>query len=181
MTYHGVLIPNQIAALNVDSLNRHASASAIDIDNGNVFALLSKSTVAGESEVWVPSTPTTGSLANLWMAYASDEIVVTNAKYKGIDPDPRNFFNAAGDVFSAFKPMLYDIITLTGDALDGTYIANTTTHVNATNGTMKLTWGNSQTADVTSFKLLAVTYISLATGAIDDQRETAYQFECVHA
>lgn len=182
MAYHGVLIPEQIAAMNVDSYNRsvRSSASALtNIDNGFVLLLGGKSQVADESEVFLAGTPATGSLSGLWMAYSGDEIVLTDARYKGIDPDPRNFFNAWGKVFSAYKPQVGDIITLTDDALGGSYIANTTTHINATDGTMKLTWGNSQTADVLSYKLLGVKYISLATGAIDSQRTTAYQFECV--
>lgn len=178
MAYHGVLIPQAIMATNIDSLNRSV-VDAAAIDNGWVMVMGAKSTTEGLSEVFEVSQPVTGSLANLWMAYSGDEIVVTDAKYKGLDPDPRNFFNAANKVFSAFKPQLGDIILATDEALAGTFIAGTTTHVNATNASWKLTWGNSQTASVLSFKLLGVSYISLATGAIDDQRVTAYQLECV--
>lgn len=178
MAYHGVLIPKAIMAKDVDSLNRSV-VDAADIDNGHIMVMGARSTTAGLSEVFEVSQPATGSLTGLWMAYSGDEIVLTASKYKGLDPDPRNFFNKAGDVFSAYKPQLGDIIMVTAEALAGTYIGGTTTHVNATDGSWALTWGNSQTASVLSYKLLAVKYISLATGGIDSQRVTAYELECV--
>jgi hypothetical protein len=178
MAYHGVLIPKAIMAKDVDSLNRSV-VDAADIDNGHIMVMGARSTTAGLSEVFEVSQPVTGALTGLWMAYSGDEIVLTASKYKGLDPDPRNFFNAAGDVFSAYKPQLGDIIMVTAEALAGTYIGGTTTHVNATDQAWALTWGNSQTASVLSYKLLAVKYISLATGGIDSQRVTAYELECV--
>lgn len=177
---HAVLIPNAIQAKDVDSLNRHV-VSASDVDNGNIVALLTRSATAGQEEVWVGTVPATGSLANLWMVY-EPEVVVTysgNSEYKGLDPDPRNFYVKAGKVFSAFKPAVGDIITLTADALAGTKSTNTYVNATDTTGGLKLLWGASQTSSVLSFKLMATTYISLATGAIDSQRVTAYQFECV--
>ena len=178
MAYHGVLIPEQIAAMNIDSLNRSV-VDVADIDNGHVMVMGAKSTTAGLSEVFEVSQPVTGALTGLWMAYSGDEIVVTGARYKGLDPDPRNFFNAAGKVFSVYKPQLGDIILVNAEALGGTFILNTTTHVNATDQSWALVWGNSQTASVLSYKLLSVSYMSLATGAIDSQRITAYELECV--
>jgi hypothetical protein len=175
---HGVLIPNAIMAKDIDSLNRTV-VEAADIDNGSVLVMGARSTTAGNGEVFEVSQPASGSLTGLWMAYSGDEIVVTNSQYKGYDPDPRNFFNASGKPFSAYKPMLGDIILVTGDALTGTYTSGTSTHVNATDGTYKLTWGASQTSSVLSYKLLEVSYISLATGAINNQRVTAYVLECV--
>jgi len=178
MAYHGVVIPNALMATNIDSYNRSVVDAAAQ-DNGNLLVMGARSTTAGEGEVFDVSQPVTGSLTNLWMAYSGDEIVVTNAQYKGLDPDPRNFFNAIGDVFSAYKIAVGDIILVNAEALAGTYTAGSSTHVNATDQAWKLTWGTSQTASVVSYKLLAVKYISLATGAIDSQRVTAYELECV--
>ena len=181
MAYHGVLIPEATAALNVDSYNRSAK-SASDLDNGFVVKLTDRSTTAGEGEVFTAVVPSTSAgLTNLWMVYSGDEIPVTDARYKGLDPDPRNFYTPAGKVVSVFNPQIGDIIKVSADALAGTFILNTTTHVNATDttGGLKLLWGNSQTASVLSYKLLAVEYFSLATGAIDTQRVTAYELECV--
>lgn len=177
MAYHGILIPRAIMATNVDSLNRSV-VDAADIDNGNVMVMGARSTTAGLAEVFEVSQPVTNSLTGLWMAYSGDEIVLTG-NYKGLDPDPRNFYNKAGQVFSAYKPQLADIILVNAEALGGTFIGGTTTHVNATDQSWKLVWGNSQTASVLSYKLLSVSYISLATGGIDSQRQTAYILECV--
>jgi len=47
----------------------------------------------------------------------------------------------------------------------------------ATNGALQLTWAAAAGAGLT-FRLLGAKYISLATGAIDTQRVTAYEFEC---
>jgi hypothetical protein len=181
MAYHGVLIPSAIAAKNIDSYNRPV-VSASALDNGNVVVLTGKSITAGEGEVWTAVVPSTSAgLTGLWMVYSGDEVVLTDSRYKGLDPDPRNFFTPATKTVSAFKPALGDIITVNAEALAGTFILNTTTHVNATDttGGLKLLWGNSQTGSVLSYKLLGVTYFSLATGAIDTQRITAYELECV--
>jgi hypothetical protein len=175
---HGILIPEAIAATNIDSLNRSTVAYAA-LDNGNVVVLTTKDTTNVEAFTSiVPST--SNGLTGLWMVYSGDEVVLTDSRYKGIDPDPRNFVNASGAVVSVYKPQLGDIIMVTTDSLSGAYSAGVTTHINATNsGGKQLVWGNSQTASVLSYKLLGVKYISLGTGAIDDQRVTAYEFECV--
>ena len=177
---HGVMIQNKVAAMNVDSYNRSA-VCASDVDNGNVVVLSAKSTTSGQSEVWTAVVPSTSNgLTGLWMAY-SPEVVVTAGAYKGLDVDPRNFVNTATYVFDVFKPQLGDIVTLSSDCLAGAYVANTTTHVNATDSTggLKLLWGNSQTGSVLSLKFLAVTYVSIGTGSISNQRVAAYQFEVV--
>jgi len=177
MTY-GICIPNKIAAKDIDSFNRSAVSSA-NIDNGWVVSLDAKSTTSGQGEVWTVTLPATGYLNNLWMA-CSPEIVLTSSGsyiFKGIDPDPRDFTNLATYTFDVFKPQINDIITLTSDCLAG----SVSTYVNATDSTggYKLYWGGSQTSSVLSMKLLVTTYISIGTGAITNQRVTAYQFEVV--
>jgi hypothetical protein len=111
------------------------------------------------------------------MAYSGDEIPVTDSRYKGLDPNPRNFWNIENKVFSAFKPKVGDIILATDECFSGT--KSTNTYVNATTGKWTLEWGAAQTAGVQSWKLIATSYISLATGGIDTQRVTAYELECV--
>jgi hypothetical protein len=181
---HGILVANKIAAMNVDSYNRTA-VCASDLDNGNVVVLSAKSTTSGEAEVWTAIEPTTSNgLTGLWMVNSPDSVVVTvsgSNEYKGIDPDPRNFVNIAGKMIDVYKPQLGDIITMTTTSLAGSYVANTTTHINATNssGGFKLLWGNSQTGSVLSYKFLGVKYFSIGTGAIDSQRIASYEFECV--
>lgn len=178
MTTHAILVQNRVAAMNVDAYNRSAIAgSAVDLDNGNVFRLDTQSSTAGQSEVWVVTAPTASgsTLNNLWMAY-SPEVVVTNAQYKGLDPDPRNFYNAGAKVFDAFKPQVGDIITLTGDALTGTAEL---AYANSTSGAYTFTWGAAVVASSLSLQYLATTYVSIGTGAMDNQRVAAYKFVVV--
>jgi len=176
---HGVLIPNAIAATNIDTLNRPVYTSASSIDNGMVFALSGKLETSGSStEVWKMAAPANGNLESLWMAFSGDEIILTDSKYKGIDPDPRNFYIPAGKVFSAYRPQKGDIITLTAHGLTGTVES---AYAVGTAGAYQLTWGATSGSSALTYKYLRTTYISLATGAIDDQRETAYEFECVVA
>jgi len=187
MAYHGVLIPEAIYAKDVDAYIRSAVSTTTAVDNGNIVKLTTRSAVAGEGEVFLAIAPSTGNgLTGLWMVYSGDEIVVTDARYKGLDPDPRNFFvpistSTERHVFSVYKPALGDIILLSADALAGSYVALSTTHISATDttGGIHLLWDTQLRTAVLCYKLLAVKYISLATGAIDDQREVAYEFECV--
>lgn len=174
---HGIMIPSATAAANVDSYVRHAKA-AVDLDNGNVVSLTALTGVAGEREVWTAAVPATGAtLKNLFMV-GEPEIVVTDSKYKNINPNVQDFYNVAGDVFTAFRLQLGDVVVLTADALGGT--KSTNEYIVATNATAELTWAAAAVSGV-SLKLLATEYISLPTlGTIGDtQRQTAYRFEVV--
>lgn len=173
-----VLIPNAIAAQNVDAWNRSAVAST-NVDNGNIVILSALSTTAGEGEVWTALTPSTSNgLTGVWMVY-QPELVETGEKYRGLDPDPRNFYVKDGDVFSVFKPQLGDIVTMTADGLAGTKSTNTFVNATDSTGGLKPVWGATQTSSVFSMKLIETTYISIGTGAIDSQRVTAYRFQVV--
>lgn len=175
MSYHGILIPNAVQATNVDALNRSFVGTA-DIDNGSVFATAALSTTDGEGEVWVATVPTTGAnLTNLWMAY-EPEVVVTvtgTKKYKGINPDVRDFYNVTGDIFTGFKLELGDILTISTDGLTGS--VSTGDFAVATNAQYKLAWSASAVSGV-SLKRLETTYISIADGSIGTQRTVAYRF-----
>lgn len=176
MAYHGVLIPSAVAAMNIDSLNRSVF-SASPVDNGNVFTMGAQFTSGSLIEVFAITQPSAGSATGLWMAYSGDEIPVTDSRYKGIDPDPRNFYNIAGKVFSAYKPQVGDIIVLTADNFTNSYSSHTYAVNVASN--FKLQWESVAASSGLCYKYIATTYISLATGAIDDQRETAYKLECI--
>ena len=186
MANHGVLIPEAIYATNVDSYIRSAVCTTA-LDNGNVVKLTTRSTVADEGEVFTAIIPSTSNtLTNLWMVYSGDEIALTDGKYKGLDPDPRSFYTPASTaterhVVSVYKPALGDIILLTTDALAGSYVALSTTHISATDSTggFELLWDTQVRTAVLCYELLAVKYISIATGAIDTQRVAAYEFQCV--
>ena len=169
---YGVVVQNQVRAMNVDALNR-TGKSASAIENGMVFYFSGKETGAGEGEMWTIAQPATGNLSHLWMAY-SPEVVVTNSQYKGLDPDPRNFINAIGDPVDCFKPEIGDLTTLTADALTG----SVNTHAVATDGDFQLNWGASAVSGL-SLKLIETTYISIGLGSIVTQCVTAYNFAVV--
>jgi hypothetical protein len=80
----------------------------------------------------------------LWMAYSPEIVTVTSGtkKYRGINPDPRDFTNLAGEVFTAFKPQVGDIITITADGIGDTAIGSNTYAV-AKDSQYKLDWANS--------------------------------------
>jgi hypothetical protein len=176
-----VLVQNQVQAMNIDALNRSAVYTTGDIENGQVFRLDTLSTTDGESEDWVVTAPATGKLNGLWMAYSPENVtfVVEGNKYRGLTPDPRIFTNVAGEVFSAYKPQVGDIILMSvGGAFENEKGASDV-YVNASDAKFGLTWGTTQTASALSFKLLEVSYISIADGSIGTQRTTAYRLECV--
>lgn len=172
---HGIINLDAVAAQANPAFNRNAIGAA-DLDNGSVFQLLTKSADADKTEVWVATAPasTTG-LQNLWMAYEPVQ-VLTASKYLNLDIDPRNFVNLTGRVFSAFKPAVADLITLTTDVITGS--TGSYAFVVATAADYKL---NSAAAAVSglSLKKVATSYISIGTGSIDAQRTVAYQFEVV--
>lgn len=174
-----VLIPELVAARNVDIYNR-SFISATDLDNGNVFAKGELSTNEGESQVFQTSTPATGSLSGLWMAFSAEDVVLTDAlgnQYKVGTLDPRAFTNVAGKVFSGFQPQVGDIITISADGIEGSVGENT--YLVAANGKNKLTPASAAITGL-SFKIIETTYISIASAnAIGSQRVTAYKLECV--
>lgn len=172
---HTILVQNQVAAMNVDSYNRSV-ISGSDIDNGWGFMLSSKSSTSGEAEVWNATWTTSGSLSGLWMA-ASPEVVLTDGKYKGIDPNPQNFYNIAGDVFDAFKPQVGDIITLTADAFNS---STPSTYAYVAPESHKFIW-NTVLPTGLALKYLNTTYVSLgASGStITSGRVTAFQCEVI--
>lgn len=177
MANHGLMVPSAIVAANIDAYVRHAKGS-VDLDNGNVVSLTALTGVAGEREVWTAAVPATGAtLTNLWMV-GEPEIVLTDSKYKNINPNVLDYFVASGKVFSAFKLQLGDIVVLNAEALGGTLGSNT--FVVATNATAKLTWASAAVSGV-SLKLLATEYVSIPTvGTIgSEQRVTTYRFEVV--
>lgn len=179
---YSIFVPRAYASKNVDAWVRSA-VCASDLENGNLVKLTTRSTTAGEGEVFTAVTPSTSNgLTDLWIAF-EPEIVRTfsgSSEYRNIDPDPRNFLIKAAKVFSVLKPQLGDIYRVSADWFSGSKGASDT-HANATDSTGGFfpVWGTSQTSSVLSFKLLATTYFSIGTGNIDNQRITAYDVEVV--
>lgn len=170
---HGVLIQNMVQAQNIDALNRSFKGS-VDLDNGNVVKLDSRSAVAGEGEVFV-ATAADATLTDLWMV-AEPEVVVTDGKYKGLDPDVRNFYTAAGEIATAIKLQVGDIVTLSADAFAGARTAEG--FAIPVDGEVDLAWNATASAAFT-LKFLKETYISIGTGNPTNQRQTAYEMEVV--
>jgi hypothetical protein len=177
MAYHGVIIPNAIAAQNIDAYVRSAYSATVDFDNGNAVILTGLSTVAGLGEAWTAVAPSTGNgITGVWLVYEPE--LVWTGSYRGLDPDVRNFYNAAGRAFTIFKPQLGDIITLTAEALNGSKASNT--FLNCTNtGGVQLAWAGNIGSAQFAAKLLGTTYISIGSGAIASHQVAAYQFEVV--
>lgn len=176
---HSIVIKNQTASMNIASYNRSVVSGSDAVDNGNVFWLAAQGSSASATEVWTVVTPATGSLIGLWMA-ASPEVPITvdgTLVYKGLNSDPRNFYNVGGTPFDAFKPVAGDIITLTADALDS---ATAAAFAGATNAKGTLTWSASIAANAFTLRYLATTYISIGSGAIDSQRVTSFKFEVLN-
>jgi len=181
MTDKAILVQNKVAAKNVDSYNRSAMAgSSTDLSNGNVFRLDSQYTSTGNTEVWLVSAPSlsASTMNKLWMA-ASPEVPITidgSLKYKGLNQDPRKFYIAGSTVFDAFKPQAGDVITLTEEALDS---ATAQAYANSSDGVYTFAWGASAVSDSLTLRYLSTTYISIGTGAMDNQRKTAFKFEVI--
>ncbi len=176
---YGVVVKNSVAAQDVTSYNRKAIAgSAVNIDNGNVFNLTSKSATAGYSEVW--SVAVSGSaVAPLWMAYSPEVVVVSvgTKQYRLDDPDPQDFTNLGGLVLDCFLPKVGDIVTFTAENFTGTPAS---AYANSGSAVYTLNWAAAQVTGAQSWRYLATTYISRPSGSIDTGRLTAYQMECIY-
>jgi hypothetical protein len=177
MTNHAVLIPNKIAAQKVDSFLRPVT-SASDIDNGNVFQLLTLSSTGGQTEeVFVATAPTSASATNCWMAGEPELPFATAGTniYNGLG-NIQDFYNSASSVFTAFYLQKGDIITLTSDALDS---ATAQAYAVPVLGTFKFAWAPAASTGL-SLKYLKTTYIPCANGsAIGTGRITAFKFTVV--
>lgn len=175
---NAVLEQTLTAAKNVDIYNGSFIYEDADLQNGSVF-------VKGDEyseQVYEVEEPATGSLEGLWMVSSPVDTILTDAtgnQYKPGILDPRAFTNPKGLVFSAFKPQVGDIITLSADGIDGDY-SDTMLYVNAVDGEFKLEFGATQASSALSFKIIKPTYISVASAnAIGSQRIVAYKLECV--
>lgn len=101
MANNNVVIKRAVAAENIHAYNRTAVCVS-DIPNGSVFKLETRSTTAGEKDVWVATQAEAGD-KGLWMA-TSPEVTITKVgdlEMKGIVADPRAFVNNAGRMIDA--------------------------------------------------------------------------------
>lgn len=175
---HAVAVLSKVAAQNIDSYNRSALGTA-DLENGNLVCLATRNTAAtrGLEEVWDATKPATATLSGLWMVYEPEivDIIANSKTFRGIDVDPQDFYIPSGNVFSVFKPQLGDLVLLTADAFSNSRTAES--YAIAADNSYELLW--STIGAGLSFKYLATEYVSLGSGAINNQRVAAYLLEAV--
>lgn len=183
---HGIFIPRQIGAMNVDIWNRHAISGSVvgDVDNGSVFKLTGKSTEIDESEVWVTALASASPVNDdLWMAYSGEDFMPSLQPY-GDAENIKEFTNIEGKVFPAFKPQKYDLITLNADAILSAWQAGDT-HLVPVAGQKKLDWAAADPGSGLCYKLIQTTTFAFGSTSLNSSfasgRETAYIFECVRA
>lgn len=153
---NAVVILTSVAAMNVDSYNRSFKADK-DIQNGAVFKCGTLSTDEGESEVFMAETAA-ASDKGLYMAFTAEDTIITIAgqQYKFGLIDPRLYTNVAGLVFSGFRLVPGDRITIAGGVKGNpaAYVAV------GTDGALEYT--ATEPTDGLGFKAIQNTYISAA-------------------
>ena len=161
MAKFGTIIAEaRIQAYDINSLNRSAAHGTADVDGGNLV-ILTASATAG-NDVWVATTPATGSLGGLWMAYnPSVRLTELNDNfYAGLSADDRDYTNLATRVFDAFKPKVGDQIALTIETIDSSSSSAVVGDIlESKNGQMKLTRiaaATGPTSCNTAFKIVRI-------------------------
>jgi len=172
MANYSILISGQVAANQTDAYVKSGKCGAV-LENGNVVTLNSLSTVSGESEVYIASTPITASLATD-VFYLVDEPVnvLVNSIYSGLIDDPREFNIAANKIFRAIKPQVGDEIIISTNGLSGSL----NTYAIPANADHELAWSASM-ASVS----LAYQYIETTNITVGSDKVVAYKFVCVKA
>ena len=169
---YSVLIAGEIAAKNIDSLNKFGKAN-FDVENGHVVALGKRSDTKGENDVYNVNKPATATLATDIFYMVNEPVnVLVNGKYSGLTDDPREFNIPAGKVFTMYKPMVGDEVVITVNGIDG----NKNDYIAPANNTTKLTWTDSISNVSLAYKYVGDTYVSIGNKRVD-----AYRFICVKA
>lgn len=171
---YSVLIAGEIAAKNIDSLNKFGKAD-FAVENGHVVALGERSATKGENDVYNVKVPATDTLASDVFYMVNEPVnVLVNGKYSGLTDDPREFNIPAGKVFTMYKPMVGDEIVITVDGIAGTKGSNA--YAIPADGTTKLTWTNDISGVSLAYKYVGTAYVS-----IGNERVPAYRLICVKA
>jgi len=171
---YSVLIAGEIAAKNIDSLNKFGKAT-VDVENGHVVALGDKSNVKGENDVYNVNVLTTDTRASDIFYMVNEPVnVLVNGKYSGLTDDPREFNIPAGKKFTMYKPMIGDEVVITKDGIADT--EGEKTYIAPAVGDTKLAWTNDISGVSLAYKHVGDTYVS-----IGNERVRAYRFICVKA
>ena len=167
---YSVLIAGEIAAKNIDSLNKFGKAN-FAVENGHVVALGEKSTAKNEAFVYTVKKPANLATDIFYMVNEPVNVLV-NGKYSGLTDDPREFNIPADKVFTMYKPMVGDEVVITVNGIDG----NKNIYIAPDDDTTKLTWTDDITGVSLAYKYVGDTYVS-----IGNERVSAYRFICVKA
>lgn len=169
---YGIVELLSVSAHNVDAENL-TFVSTDNIENGSVFTLGAR--VSGNEDQFAAVKPATANLATQHYMAASPVRVITTlgdgSQFVDLTPNPKAFINVAGQPIDGIALKIGDRVRLSADALAGA--KGSYTHVVATDGAYKLTWGAAISG--LSLELLGTTYISVAD-AFGSQRVTAYDF-----
>jgi hypothetical protein len=174
---HAVVNADKIHATHQDADVRPVISTGCAIDNGNIFSLNGKYATSGSGvEVWAVTLPSTGSLVGLWMALEPEQPFLMSGTnmYRGLGTI-QDFYNPAGQVFTAVKFVAGDIFSITSDGLKGSH--TTGSYIVAADGETKWVWAATPAASAAYAQFVNTTYVSIPDGTIGTQRVTEYQFE----
>lgn len=172
---YAILQPLSVAAKNIDSYNINVINKEDDMPNGAIITKGALSTDADKSEVYVATKPASATLANAYMVYNPEDVIVTAAdgtQYKVGDLNPGAYTNVKGVVCNAFKLQVGDKILISSDGVTG----EENNYAVAASGAYTLAFAENAGATGLALKKLAKTYMSIGT-KFGSQRVVAYEFE----
>lgn len=179
---HGFIIESMIQAKNIDALNRSV-VSAVDVDGGGLISLAYPTTKG--NDVWTASTPDSGTLGDLWIAYNPEVkyLSINGKKYAGLSADVRDYTNIAGETFDAFKPKIGDELIISVDAVDSTSSSAVAGDIlESKAGQTKFTRvaaGTGATVGSTAFKIELVDAIDFPSASIGVEQVKAFKAVCI--
>ena len=178
MAKKGFIYETQIAAKDVDALNRFAVAES-DVDGGTLVSLGAKT-----DDVFAATVATSGEGGGLWMAYNPSEhfTKIGDNIYAGenLNVDPREYTNLAGRTMDVFKPQVGDLIGFTAPNIDATTLADIDidTYLEPmAGGVLKV--NALQTSSFTSFKVVGIEDVPFPKAGIGYEVAKKYVAECV--
>ena len=182
---HGLIIEAQLAADNIDTLNRHVVSSTADFDGGNLMELKPINAVGDDRYTATVPVATTG----LWVAYPAQQrfIDVDGRRFAGLTVDERAYTNLQGETFNAFKPKVGDTMSFSIDDLDAdsqALIASIEAGdiLEAKTGQKTLTRvakATGATANTTAFEIKYIHYELFPKAGIGNERVPFFRVVCV--
>lgn len=171
---YSVIIPGAIAAKHIDAFVKSAKCDSA-VENGNIVRLTEVSTASGENEVYVATTPVSGTLDTDVFYMVNDPVnVLVSSVYAGLIDDPREFNIAASKVFSVYKPMVGDEVVISEDGFSST--RTTETHAIPADGSLELAWASAVTSASLGYQ-----YLEDYNIPVGSERLTGYKLLCVKA